>query len=52
MADSGRHYGMGTTIDLLGLLRSRGQLGMLATLVNKDPLIRQFLQDYRQLVQG
>jgi ATPase family associated with various cellular activities (AAA) len=38
--------------DLLGLLRSRGQLGMLATLVNKDPLIRQFLQDYRQLVQG
>jgi AAA domain (dynein-related subfamily) len=38
--------------DLLGLLRSRGQLGMLATLIKKDPAIEQFLQDYRQLVRG
>ena len=38
--------------DLLGLLRSRGQLGMLAALIDKDPSIQQFLQDYRQLVRG
>jgi ATPase family associated with various cellular activities (AAA) len=38
--------------DLLGLMRSRGQLGVLAALIEKDPAIQQFLQDYRQLVRG
>ena len=36
--------------DLLGLMRSRGQLGILATLIDKDPSIQKFLHDYRQLV--
>jgi ATPase family associated with various cellular activities (AAA) len=36
--------------DLLGLMRSRGQLGVLAALIDKDPSIQKFLQDYRQLV--
>ncbi len=36
--------------DLFGLLRSRGQLGMLVTLIEKDPDIQKFIQDYRQLV--
>jgi AAA domain (dynein-related subfamily) len=36
--------------DLLGLMRSRGQLGILAALIDKDPSIQKFLQDYRQLV--
>ena len=38
--------------DLLGLMRSRGQLGILATLIEKDPSIQQFLQDYQQLVRN
>ena len=38
--------------DLLGLMRSRGQLGILATLIEKDPSIQKFLQDYQQLVRG
>jgi hypothetical protein len=36
--------------DLLGLMRSRGQLGMLATLVEKDSDIQKFMQNHRQLV--
>jgi ATPase family associated with various cellular activities (AAA) len=36
--------------DLLSLMRSRGQLGMLVSLIEKDRSIQQFLQDYRQLV--
>jgi ATPase family associated with various cellular activities (AAA) len=36
--------------DLLGLMRSRGQLGMLATLIAKDPDIQKFMQNCRQLV--
>ncbi len=36
--------------DLLGLMRSRGQLGMLVTLIKQDPEIEKFMQDYRQLV--
>jgi ATPase family associated with various cellular activities (AAA) len=36
--------------DLLGLIRSRGELGMLTALIAKDPAIQKFLQDYRQLV--
>jgi ATPase family associated with various cellular activities (AAA) len=36
--------------DLLGLMRSRGQLGLLAALLEKDSSIQKFLQDYRQLV--
>jgi ATPase family associated with various cellular activities (AAA) len=36
--------------DLLGLLRSRGQLGTLVALIDKDPSIQKFLQDYRQLI--
>jgi hypothetical protein len=38
--------------DLLSLVRSRGQLGLLAALIDKDPSIQKFLQDYRQLVMG
>ena len=38
--------------DLLGLMRSRGQLGILATMIEKDPSIQKFLQDYQQLVRG
>jgi AAA domain (dynein-related subfamily) len=38
--------------DLLGLMRSRGQLGILATLIEKDPSIQKFLQDYQQLVRA
>ncbi len=36
--------------DLLGLLRSRGQIGMLVTLIQKDPEIQKFMRDYRELV--
>jgi MoxR-like ATPase len=36
--------------DLLSLMRSQGQLGMLATLIAKDPEIGKFLHNYRQLV--
>ena len=36
--------------DLFALMRSNGQIGMLATLIEKDPDIKKFLQDYRQLV--
>jgi MoxR-like ATPase len=36
--------------DLLNLMRSQGQLGMLATLIAKDPEIGKFLHNYRQLV--
>jgi MoxR-like ATPase len=36
--------------DLLSLMRSQGQLGMLATLLAKDPEIGKFLHNYRQLV--
>jgi hypothetical protein len=36
--------------DLLGLMRSCGQLGILTALIAKDPAIQKFLQDYRQLV--
>jgi hypothetical protein len=36
--------------DLLGLMRSRGQLGTLAALITRDPSIQKFLQDYRQLI--
>ncbi|MFM2304662.1 MAG: hypothetical protein RLZZ135_2074, partial [Cyanobacteriota bacterium] len=36
--------------DLLGVMRSRGQLGMLATLVEKDPDIQKFMQNHCQLV--
>jgi hypothetical protein len=37
-------------VDLVGLMRSSGQLGALAILIEKDPAIQKFLQDYRQLV--
>ncbi len=36
--------------DLLGLMRSRGQLGIFAALIAKDPSIQKFMQDYRQLI--
>ena len=36
--------------DLLGLMRSRGQLGMLATLVEKDSDIQKFMHNHRQLI--
>ncbi|MCY7334959.1 MAG: MoxR family ATPase [Chamaesiphon sp.] len=36
--------------DLLGLMRSRGQLGIFAALIAKDPSIEKFMQDYRQLI--
>jgi MoxR-like ATPase len=36
--------------DLFGLMRSSGKLGALAVLIEKDPSIQKFLQNYRQLV--
>ena len=36
--------------DLLGLMRSRGQIGMLVTLIQKDSEIQRFMGDYRELV--
>jgi MoxR-like ATPase len=36
--------------DLLGVMRSQGQIGILAILAAKDPDIGKFLQNYRQLV--
>lgn len=36
--------------DLLGIMRSQGQIGSLAILAAKDPDIGKFLQNYRQLV--
>ncbi len=36
--------------DLLDLMRSRGQLGLLATLISSDPEIQKFMQDYRHMV--
>ncbi|WP_310412293.1 MoxR family ATPase [Chamaesiphon sp. OTE_8_metabat_110] len=36
--------------DLLGLMRSCGQLGNLVTLLDREPAIQKFLQDYRQLI--
>jgi hypothetical protein len=36
--------------DLLELMRSRGQLGLLATLISRDPEIQRFMQDYREMV--
>jgi hypothetical protein len=37
-------------IDLFRLLRSRGQLGILAKLVQQNSQIQKFLQDFQQLV--
>lgn len=36
--------------DLLSLMRSRGQLGILAAMIEKDPSIQKFLRDYQQLI--
>ncbi len=36
--------------DLLELMRSRGQLGLLATLISRDPEIQKFMEDYKQMV--
>jgi hypothetical protein len=36
--------------DLFSLMRSSGKLGALAVLIEKDPSIQKFLQNYRQLV--
>ncbi len=36
--------------DLFRVMRSKGQLGLLAKLVDKDPNLQKFLKDYQQLV--
>lgn len=36
--------------DLIGEMRRRGQLGLLAQLVAKEPRLQQFLRDYRELL--
>lgn len=37
-------------VDLFRVMRSKGQLGVLAQLVQKDAKLQQFLQDFQQLV--
>lgn len=37
-------------VDLFRLMRSRGQMGVLAKLVQKDPQLQKFMQDFQQLV--
>jgi ATPase family associated with various cellular activities (AAA) len=37
-------------VDLFRIMRSKGQLGALAKLVQKEPALQKFLQDYQQLV--
>jgi MoxR-like ATPase len=36
--------------DLFRVMRSRGQMGVLAKLIKKDPALQKFLQDYQQLI--
>lgn len=37
-------------VDLFRLMRSKGQMGVLAKLVQKDPNLQKFLKDYQQLM--
>jgi AAA domain (dynein-related subfamily) len=37
-------------VDLFRVMRSKGQMGALAKLVQKDPQLQQFLKDFQQLV--
>ncbi|MUG98518.1 AAA domain-containing protein [Scytonema sp. UIC 10036] len=37
-------------VDLFRVMRSKGQMGMLANFVKKDPNLQKFLQDFQQLV--
>ena len=37
-------------VDLFGRMRTRGQMGVLAELVGKDPQLQAFLREYRELV--
>jgi hypothetical protein len=37
-------------VDLFRVMRSKGQMGVLAKLVQKDPQLQQFLKDFQQLV--
>lgn len=38
------------TVDLLGKMKEQGNLGALASLMQKEPQLRQFFQDYRDLM--
>ncbi len=37
-------------VDMFRLMRSKGQMGQLAKLIQKDPKLQKFLKDYQQLV--
>jgi MoxR-like ATPase len=37
-------------VDMFRVMRSKGQMGMLATLVQKDRQLQQFLKDFQQLI--
>jgi hypothetical protein len=37
-------------VDMFRLMRSKGQMGQLAKLIQKDPQLQKFLKDYQQLV--
>lgn len=37
-------------VDMFRLMRSRGQMGILAKLVQKDPQLQKFMKDFQQLV--
>lgn len=37
-------------VDMFRLMRSKGQMGQLAKLIQKDPNLQKFLKDYQQLV--
>ena len=39
-------------IDSFQLMRSKGQMGLLAQLVQKDPNLQRFLKDFQQLIGG
>jgi hypothetical protein len=37
-------------VDLFRVMRSKGQMGVLAKLVQQDPRLQAFLKDFQQLV--
>jgi hypothetical protein len=37
-------------VDLFQVMRSKGQMGVLAQLVQRDPSLQKFLKDFQQLI--